>query len=144
MNWGYKLMFVIIVFVGLMGFMVYQAMHTDFQLVEKAYYNSELKYQQIIDGNKRANTLSGGIKITQSGGRLIVQLPEEMKNSKVEGSLWFYCAYNEKNDRRFLLETGADATQIFHLSEFSAGNYTVKIEWVSNNQHYYSEEQITI
>ncbi|MCO5235877.1 MAG: FixH family protein [Chitinophagaceae bacterium] len=144
MNWGYKLMIVIIGFVGLMGFMVYRAVHTDFQLVEKAYYKSELQYQKIIDGNKRAGTLSSRVQIIKSGDQLIVQLPGEMKNGKVEGSLWFYCPYDEKMDRHFLLEPGADARQSFKLSDFNAGNYTVKIEWTSNDEHYYSEEQITI
>lgn len=144
MNWGYRLLIVIMVFIGLMGFMVYRAMRTDFQLVEKAYYKSELQYQQVIDGHKRANALSSGVQITQSGGRLIIQLPAEMKNSKVEGSLWFYCAYDEKRDRRFPLEPGADAIQTIDLSNFNVGHYTLKIEWTSNNEHYYSEEQITI
>ncbi len=144
MNWGYKLMLVILIFAGLMGFMVFRALHTDFQLVEKAYYKSELQYQRVIDGNKRANTLSSSVQIFKSGAQLIIQLPEEMRNRKLEGSLWFYCAYNEKMDRRFPLKTGTDAMQILNLSDFTAGSYTLKIEWVSNHEYYYSEEQLTI
>lgn len=144
MNWGHKLTAVIMAFVCLMGFMVYKAMQTDFQLVEKEYYKSELRYQQVIDGAKRANALSGRVLITREGSRLVVQLPEEMKNSEVQGSLWFYCTYDEKMDRKFRLEPGVDAVQVLDISGFSAGSYTVKVEWTSDNEHYYSEEQITI
>lgn len=144
MNWGHKLTAVIMAFVCLMAFMVYKAMQTDFQLVEKGYYKSELRYQQVIDGAKRANALSSRVRITREGSRLIVQLPEEMKNSEVQGSLWFYCAYDEKMDRKFRLEPGTDAVQVLDISAFSAGNYTVKVEWTSDNGHYYSEEHITI
>lgn len=134
----------IMAFVCLMAFMVYKAMQTDFQLVEKGYYKSELRYQQVIDGAKRANALSSKVRITKEGSRLMVQLPEEMKNSEVQGSLWFYCAYNEKMDRKFRLEPGADAVQVLDISAFAAGSYTVKVEWTSDSGHYYSEEHITI
>lgn len=144
MNWGHKLTIAIVVFICLMGFMVYQAMQTDFQLVEKGYYKSELKYQQVIDGNNRANTLSSKVHIVKSGNRLIVQLPEEMKNSEVQGSLWFYCAYDEKMDRKFELQPDKDAVQELDAGLFAAGNYTVKIEWTSNNQHYYSEAKLRL
>ena len=144
MNWGHKLTIAIVVFICLMGFMVYQAMQTDFQLVEKGYYKSELKYQQVIDGTSRANALSSKVRIVKSGSRIIVQLPEEMKNSNVQGSLWFYCAYDEKMDRKFVLQPNKDAIQELDAGLFDAGNYTVKIEWISNNEHYYSEEKLRL
>ncbi len=144
MNWGHKLTIVIAVFICLMGFMVYQAMQTDFQLVEKGYYKSELNYQQVIDGTSRANALSSRVRIAKTGDRLIVQLPEEMKGSEVRGSLWFYCAYDEKRDRKFELQTNKDAMQELDANLFEAGNYTIKIEWVSNNEHYYSEEKLSM
>lgn len=139
MHWGHKLTISIIAFVCLMGFMVYKAMQTDFQLVEKGYYQSELKYQQVIDGNNRVNNLSSHPQVTKSGNRILVQLPEEMKNKEVRGSLWFYCAYNEKLDRKFNLQLSSNATQELDAALFEPGNYLVKMEWVSDDQHYYSE-----
>lgn len=44
MNWGHKLTFTILVFIGLMSYLVYRSLNTDFQLVEKDYYNNELQY----------------------------------------------------------------------------------------------------
>ena len=144
MNWGHKLAVAIIVFICMMGFLVYQAIQTDFQLVEKGYYKSELKYQQVIDGNNRATALSSRVRIAKSGDRVIVQLPEEMKNSEVQGSLWFYCAYDEKMDRKFDLQLDKDAIQELDARLFDTGKYTVKIEWTSNNHHYYSEQKLEL
>lgn len=144
MNWGHKLTIVIIAFVCLMGFMVYQATQTDFQLVEKGYYKSELKYQQVIDGNSRVNALSSKPSVVKSGNRIIVQLPGEMKDTQIEGSLWFYCAYNEKMDRRFELRPDKDAVQELDAAMFEEGEYTVKMEWTSNDQHYYSETKLRL
>lgn len=144
MNWGHKLTVAIVVFVCMMGFLVYKAMQTDFQLVEKGYYKSELKYQQVIDGTSRANALSSRVQVVRSGDRVIVQLPEEMKNRSVQGSLWFYCAYDEKMDRKFELLPDKDAIQELDAGLFDAGSYTVKIEWTSNNEYYYSEAKLRL
>ncbi len=144
MNWGHKLTVAIVVFVCMMGFLVYKAMQTDFQLVEKGYYKSELKYQQVIDGTSRANALSSRVQIVRSGERVIVQLPEEMRNRSVRGSLWFYCAYDEKMDRKFELQPDKDAVQELDAGLFGAGSYTVKIEWTSNDEYYYSEAKLRL
>lgn len=144
MHWGHKLTITIIAFACLMGFMVYQAFRTDFELVEKGYYNSELKYQDVIDGNQRANQLSSKPSIVKAGNRVILQLPEEMKNTVVQGSLWFYCAYDEKMDRKFELQTDDSARQEWDADLFEAGNYVVKIEWSSDNRNYYSETKLTL
>lgn len=144
MHWGHKLTIAIVAFVCLMGFMVYQALHTDFQLVEKGYYNSELKYQDLIDGNQRANQLSSKPTIVKAGNRVVLQLPEEMKNTVVRGSLWFYCAYDEKMDRKFEIQTDDSARQEWDADLFEAGNYVVKIEWSSGDRNYYSETKLTL
>ena len=77
MNWGHKLTIVIAVFICLMGFMVYQAMQTDFQLVEKGYYKSELNYQQVIDGTSRANALSSRVRIAKPETGLLYNCPKK-------------------------------------------------------------------
>jgi len=144
MNWGHKLTVAIVVFVCMMGFLVYRALQTDFQLVEKGYYKSELKYQQVIDGTSRANALSSRVQVVRTEDRVIVRLPEEMKNSRVQGSLWFYCAYDEKMDRKFELQPDKDAVQELDAGLFGAGSYTVKIEWTSNDEYYYSETKLRL
>lgn len=144
MNWGHKLTIAIAVFVCLLGVLVYKAIHTDFQLVEKEYYKSELRYQQVIDGYHRAHTLSSKVQIQKKDNGIVVQLPQEMKNNAVQGTLWFYCAYDETKDRKFELNLNEDAAQLLEAGAFEPGRYTVKLEWRINDQHYYHEEKISI
>ena len=107
MNWGYKLMWTFIVFAVMMLYLVFRSFQTNFELVEKDYYKNELIYQQVIDGTGRANALSEAPQIEQAGKNIILQMPEEMKTKKIEGSVWFYCAYDSGKDKKFDLARGS-------------------------------------
>jgi hypothetical protein len=144
LNWGHKLMLGFLVFAGMMFYLVYQSMHTRYDLVSKEYYKDELKYQQVIDGTNRANGLSSQVTVAQTGNDIIIRLPNEMKNTVVTGNMLFYCADNAQKDKTMALRVNADAIQTIHCNQFIPGNYTVKISWESNRRQYYSEVHITI
>ncbi|OYZ47929.1 MAG: hypothetical protein B7Y19_07425, partial [Sphingobacteriales bacterium 24-40-4] len=57
MNWGNKLVVVFVAFALFMGYMVYRALSTKYDLVSKDYYKDELRYQERIDGVKNAVAL---------------------------------------------------------------------------------------
>ncbi len=144
MNWGHKLLIAILAFIGFMAFMVYKCFTTEFQLVEKEYYKAELQYQKVLDAAERAGRLTSQATIHREGDRIILRLPEEMKNQSVSGSIWFYCAYEAGMDKKISLNTDTEGVQVLDAAGFTPGNYTVKIEWSSNNQDYYKETELTI
>lgn len=139
MNWGNKLLLTFIVFIGGMGYLVYRSMGTDFQLVEKEYYRSELKYQEVIDGKQRASELSAPVRISEENGTVVLQFPSEMQGKADSGRVWFYCPYESANDRQFALSLDAGAGQRFEAGSIRPGKYLVKIEWTAGGQSYYSE-----
>ena len=96
MNWGNKLLLTFIVFGAGMMYLVYRSVNTNYELVEKDYYKSELRYQQIIDGSNRANQLQSSVKIEQTSAGIILELPQEMKEKNISGDILFYCAYDQK------------------------------------------------
>lgn len=67
-----------------------------------------------------------------------------MKNQAVTGSVLFYCAYNQKQDKRFNLEVNQDGVQVFNNAQVAPGKYTVKIGWNSNGTDYYTEKALTV
>lgn len=144
MNWGYKLFFTFIVFASLMSYLVYRAYHTNFQLVEKEYYKSELRYQEVIDGSNRVNSLSSGINVSQGEDGIIVQLPGEMKDKQVKGNIWFYCSYSEVNDKKIELNPDENGTQVIPSSAVWPGTYTVKVQWKHDEKDYYSEKRLIV
>ncbi|MBS1915347.1 MAG: FixH family protein [Bacteroidetes bacterium] len=144
MNWGNKLILVFIAFAGWMGYLAYRATSVHIDLVENDYYKNELKYQDVIDANNRTNSLSSKIIITQDKDHINFQLPEEMKNTIVKGTVWFYCASDEKKDRHIKLTLNENAMQQLDIKNFLPGNYTVKFDWESNQKKYYEEETFSI
>ncbi len=144
MNWGQKLMLVFVVFAAGMIYLAYRCMHINSDLVSKEYYKDELRYQDVIDGTRSANALNGKIRLIQQDERIIVQLPAEMKNERVSGNIWFYCAANAKNDRHISIKLDTEASQLINKKMLSPGNYTVKFDWTGNNKHYYWEQPLSI
>ena len=144
MNWGNKLLVTFIVFGLGMGYLVYRSVSTNFELVEKDYYKSELRYQQVIDASNRTNELSTSVSLVQSENGIALQLPEEMKNRSITGDILFYCAYDKKKDKKFTLQVNEDGQQQFPLTEVAPGNYTVKINWTHDGKTYYSEKSFTV
>jgi FixH protein len=144
MNWGNKILLVFLVFAAGMFYLVYRSMHVNYELVSKEYYKDEIRYQDIIDASKRASALSKKIKVSQNGDVIAVQLPEEMKNEKVTGVMWFYCAADERKDRRISMQPDEHGAQQITKTGFVPGSYVVKFDWTSKNTRYYAEEPLTI
>lgn len=144
MNWGNKLLLVFFVFAAGMFYLVYRSMHVNYELVSKEYYKDELRYQDVIDARNLANTLSSKITVDLENDIILVRMPVEMKNQKVTGQIWFYCAADEKKDRHIALQLNADAEQKIRRETLLPGTYVMKFDWGSHNKHYYSEEPLTI
>lgn len=144
MNWGNKLLTVFLVFGTGMGYLVYRSVNTRFELVEKDYYKSELRYQQVIDATSRAAALSQPVKLEQTETGIALQLPPEMAEKNIRGDVWFYCAYDERKDKKFALNPGNGGRQVFAPGVVPPGDYTVKISWADNGNSYFSENRITV
>jgi FixH len=144
MNWGNKLLITFIIFGAGIFYLVYRSMHTNFELVDKDYYKSELHYQQVIDGSNRANALLTPVAFEQKEKYILLQLPAEMKNKEITGEVFFYCDYDEKKDKKFMLNTNEEGIQVFQPGIITPGNYTVKINWSNDGKDYYTEKKLTI
>ena len=144
MNWGNKLLITFTVFGTMISYLVYRAVTTNFELVDKEYYKNELRYQQVIDASNRTATLSSAVILNQTEQGIFLEFPAEMKNKTVKGELFFYCAYDSRKDRKLVINTGAEAIQVFDKSSIEPGKYTVKITWTVEDINYYSEKTMTI
>lgn len=144
MNWGYKLLFSFMVFGAGMFFLVYRTMTTEFELVEKNYYQSELKYQDLIDASKRTVALNQPVVFLQNEQEVIITFPTTPNSVKITGNILFYCAYNGKNDRQFPLNLVSVNKLSIRKDKLIPGKYTVKLNWNDNFETYYTEQTLTI
>ncbi len=144
MNWGNKLLLTFAVFGGGMSYLVYKAMHTEFELVEKDYYKTELQYQKVIDASKRTAALGHKLSFDQDKEEIKITLPTANAGEQIKGDIWFYCAYDSHNDRKFDLNLDSQASQSFSKSKINPGVYTVKTTWNAGGESYYSENKLEV
>jgi hypothetical protein len=144
MNWGNKLILVFIVFGGMISYMVYRCMQTPVNLVSEQYYKDELAYQQVIDGTKQANALSGKVGLAMVPAGIRVDLPQEMRGKPVKGMIFFYCPSDVASDRRIPLGMGTTGEQEIVKGMVPIGHYTVKVSWETGGVHYFMEQPFVI
>lgn len=144
MNWGRALLLVFVVFAGFMGYLVYRASGTHFDLVSKEYYRDELNYQDKIDGMRRAAAISKVVVKTGGNRQLLVELPAELKGKQINGELWLYCKTNAALDLKLPLKLDTALVRGFDLSAHPAGKYIVKLHWEADQLKYDAEEEINL
>jgi hypothetical protein len=144
-NFGHKLLLAFILFGMLMFYLVYQSLHTNFELVSKDYYQDELVYQQVIDATKNAKELSTATSISQKGGEVYVQLPAEMANQQITGNINFYCAADSKKDHTIPLAPDASGLQVIAVGkELANAAYRVRITWTAKDKKYYQDSFLQV
>ncbi|MBL0882334.1 MAG: FixH family protein [Chitinophagaceae bacterium] len=143
MNWGNKLVLVFIAFAGLMFVLVYNAMHTRYELVSKDYYQDELRYQEKIDGKYNASTVSDiSFQIDQQ--YLILQMPKEFIGKALKGDVWLYCKTDAIKDLRLPLTANSDGMQFIPKNKLKASKYILKLSWEFAEKKYYTEQYIEL
>jgi len=143
MNWGYKILFVYIFFVAGIIVLVAKSSMQNQDLVTKDYYEQELKYQDKIDQTERANALSSLVKYEVREHDIMINFPQEMKNTDLKAHILLYCTVDKNKD----IEKNISTTDGIILMPFPAGNkglHELKISWTANNTSYYYEHKLFI
>ena len=143
MNWGNKLVVVFVAFGTFMGYLVYRAITTKYDLVSKDYYKDELRYQDKIDRIKNASTISE-VAVEQDADAVIIHLPKEQKGFAITGDVYFYCITDDRNDYHTALQVDSANQQIFLKKAIQKGAYELKINWQLGKEPYYFEKKIVI
>ena len=141
LSWGYKIMFVYIVFVAGIGFLAFKANSEKFDLVTKDYYDQELKYQQVIDQAANSSRLSEPLTIERKEGELKISFPDEMRNKKKIVDFYLYYAADAKKDFRKSFELNEnELTQALPVG--MKGMYELKLSWEAEDIKYYFEQKL--
>ncbi len=144
MNWGRSLILVFIVFAAFMGYLVYRASGTHFDLVSKEYYKDELRYQDKIDGFRNAAAMDAVQLRVDSTGILQIRFPEQMKGKPVVGSLWLYCKTDAGKDLHIPLAEDTTGMRVINVSGKASGKYLAKLHWEVLRVPYEFEQEIII
>jgi hypothetical protein len=139
-NWGTGIIFVYSGFVVFMLGMVFLCTRQHFDLVTSDYYEQELKYQQVIDGQNNEIALEKQTTVLMGEKLVTVTLP--MDNINGEGQVLFYKPDNAKFDIIIPLEGRTEIN--VPLSQLAKGTYKVKASWLHDGKPYFNEQSLYV
>ncbi|HMO31386.1 MAG TPA: FixH family protein [Lacibacter sp.] len=142
MSWGYKILFAYLAFVAGIMFLVFKASNESFDLVEKNYYEEELKYQTRIDESNRTARLSEPVQVQVTGGQLQIRFPGDFNSQPVQGEVHLYYPANAKKDLRQPFTGQANELLSVALPPGNTGLHKLKLSWKVNDTTYYHEETV--
>ena len=139
MSWGKGITLVIIVFLcGMLG-MVYVASLQTNEMMDDHYYERELAYQQVIDGQQNSMRADQQSMLRMDSSGVSVYLPNAHLPA-AEGRVSFIRLSNQQLDRSFTLKADSAGRQLFPAGEFVRGEYLMRLQWSSNGEAFYREE----
>lgn len=145
MNWGYKILLTVIMFILVMVFFVYVSMQQKNELIENNYYEKELAYQSKIDASARlADIMKGNTIATKTQDTLHIIIPMELMDQFSDGKLEFINSQQSSLDRSLVLSPNEQGIFNYPVQDFKQGNYQMRIQWKSKGQNYYREENVTL
>jgi hypothetical protein len=144
MSWGYKILIVILLFIGGMLYMVYVAMQQDNEMLDDRYYEREVAFQSQIDASQRVKDISSDRLLTQNDTAIILQIPTAACSPIAEASMDWIRRDNMKADKSMAIELDDSCRMYLNKAPFEKGMYMVRVRWKFNAEDYFAEEDFFV
>ena len=140
MNWGYKIVFASLLFMGYIVFLVVKCFQQDISLVDTHYYKEEIEYQSQIEKIKKANYSHGlSIKFNALANKVELQFNDTLKEG-IKGTVQLFRPSDDKMDKRFPLAINEKGEQSISTSQLAKGLWKIKVSWANEESAFYKEE----
>jgi len=145
MSWGYRILFIYLAFVGMIGYLIFRCTQENIDLVADNYYEKELKFQNQIDMQQNAANLNQRPLIMQLEGQqvIVIKFPDSI-SSGITGTITFFRPDNSKHDFTALIKPDDNGIQQIQNEKLIKGNWLVKTSWSKNGISYYQEDKVFI
>jgi len=144
MNWGHKVIIILVVFIAGIISMVYISMQQTNEVVDTNYYEREMKYQEVIDGKKNLQALQDSVLIENDGRLLKIVLPALSVTRLDSGSIQFLKLSDSKDDQLIPMKSDKGGLYQIPLSDLRKGWYKLRIEWRNAGTGYYHEQNYNV
>lgn len=144
MNWGHKITLVILAFITAMLSMVYVAMRQTNEMMDKNYYEQELKYQALIDAAQNLNAISHEPVVQQNAEGLVLQIPEVLLSGFKDGKVELLKSDDQAKDISLNFSPDSNGLFLIKKSELHTGSYRARIRWSSQGKAYYREQELNV
>ena len=143
-SWGWRVTILYCGFVMLILFLVYKTTTVKDDLVTPDYYAKELKFQEHLDKEKRANKLKEPLSWSVGSQNISIKFPEDLGMKNTKADILFYNTAEAKKD--LSISCTPDSTGVCKVSseKLSRGIYEMQIDWSANGVSYYNEGVIKI
>jgi len=144
-NWGTGIVIAMILFMSFIMFLVIK-MTTDkdysHDMVVEEYYKKELAYQQEIDAEENSKLLSESITGEKVEKGWLLTFPEEIENSKIEGTVFLYRPSNKQLDFDLpIVLSGSNL--LIPDKRLLDGRWNITVDWKFNGKNYLYKKAIT-
>lgn len=144
MNWGKGLALSLIAFAAMMAAFGIASARRAESLVTDEYYAEELRYQQRIDAQGRANALSAPVDFIAEKGRLRIQFPAELAGKTITGELRMLRPNDPRADRKLSLKADESGAFVSDPLDLWPGRYDASLEWQCDGVTYHSAEKLVV
>ena len=144
LNWGTG---IVIAFIGFISFIMYFVINMntdkklDHDLVTEDYYKQELKYQNDIDKEKNAKTLSANLKWQKTENGMLISFPENLEPSNISGKVFLYRPSNKQLDFETTFSL-SNHNLLIPDKRLLDGRWNIKIDWSYKGNNYLYKEEI--
>lgn len=143
-NWGTG---IVLAFIGFMAFIMYFVLSMTFNkkyehdLVTDDYYQQELEFQNDIDKENNAKTLSENINWKKTEKGLIIAFPENLLINSISGKVFLY----RPSDKQLDFETPislSDHNLLIPDKRLLDGRWNIKVDWQYKGKKYLYKKEI--
>ena len=139
MNFGNYITIAFIAFGAFIVTLVVKTFAFKPELVSETYYEDELNYQDRINRIKNVQTDRVEVKWELRGDSLILNFSSPDAAGKID----LMCHADKDKDQHFDIQLVKENQQAINTSNIKSGLYLMKIQWTSNGELYYMEQNIT-
>ncbi|HEX5625162.1 MAG TPA: FixH family protein [Saprospiraceae bacterium] len=144
MNWGYRILLVIVLFISMILYFLYVSMQQTNELIDDHYYEKEKQFQGLLDASENLAALEGKLDLAQDAKWFSITLPPESISGFSQGTVDLLCLNDQSKDRHFALQP--DSTGLFAIdkSRLFKGVYELRLKWTSDGKEYVFRDKVKI
>lgn len=144
MNWGHKILIVIILFLAAMLGMVFYAMQQENEMIDDHYYQKELEYQSVINAKTNLLRVSDHKIVQQDLDEVKIIFPDGTFEKLENGTIELLRTNDQSKDVVIPLKHTGFSHHLIEKSILTRGMYKARIRWVNDGVPYYAEETLFV
>ncbi|MBC3847184.1 FixH family protein [Winogradskyella echinorum] len=143
-NWGTAIVIAFVCFISfIMYFVISMSTNKkyDHDLVVEDYYGKELEFQDDIDKEKHAKTLTINVTWKKTKEGILIFFPKNLDYNNINGKVFLYRPSNKQFDFEIPISL-SNHTLLIPDNRLLGGRWNLKVDWKYNTNTYLFKEDI--